>query len=133
MVYLVTNSTSYMSPKHPQFGTFLASRRRELGLSMGQVAEQLGIAKSNVHNYEKGEWLPKADKMYALAKALDLPYEDLLAAAGMTHPESLPALQPYLRAKYRDLPDEAVREAEAFFSELQERYGHGGGHAESNK
>ena len=121
-----------MPPKHPQFAAFFAARRAELGLSMEDIAKHVGIAKSNLYNYEHGDVLPKAGKMQALAAALDVSYEDLLAVAGVARPEGLPTITPYLRAKYRDLPDEAVAEAEQFFAELQQRYG-GGGNAESDR
>jgi transcriptional regulator with XRE-family HTH domain len=121
-----------MNFPHRQFGTLIADRRLELGLRMQDVADRLASSKGNISAYESGQYLPKANKMYALAKVLDLPYEDLLAVAGLTHPDSLPALAPYLRAKYRDLPDDALREADAFFAELQQRYGTGGDDVESD-
>lgn len=121
-----------MPAKHRQFGAFIAKRRAALGLSVLSVVAETGITRSNYYRYESGEVLPKADKLQRLARALDVSYEDLLAAAGAAPPDGLPTLAPYLRAKYRDLPDEALNEAEQFFAELQARYAEGGGNAESN-
>ncbi len=54
---------------------------------MEDIAKHVGIAKSNLYNYEHGDVLPKAGKMQALAAALDVSYEDLLAVAGVARPE----------------------------------------------
>lgn len=109
--------------KRRQFAKFIAARRKERGLSMAQVAEQVGVTKSNVHYWESGEGLPKATVLEPLAQALGVSYEDLFALAGYAHPEGLPAFRPYLRTKYGALPEDALAEAEAFFDELTERYG----------
>ena len=119
--------------KRGQFSTFIAARRKERELSMAQLAEAVGVAKSNVHYWESGEGLPKATVLEPLAQALGVSYEDLFALAGYAHPEGLPAFRPYLRAKYGALPDDALAEAEAFFDELTERYGEKEGDGESGR
>jgi transcriptional regulator with XRE-family HTH domain len=115
-----------MAPRHRQFATFLAERRKARGLTQPQLAKTLGVSKSNVHYWEAGEYLPKTNLLEPLARALHVSYEDLFALAGYSHPEGLPEFTPYLRAKYTALPDEALAEAEAFFRNLTERYGEGG-------
>ena len=105
-----------------QLGRFLADHRAARGLTLVQVADQVGVSKSTVHKWELGESIPKGRVMEPLAQALGVSYEDLFAEAGFAHPEGLPTFQPYLRAKYGALPDEALAEAEAFFDELTTRY-----------
>lgn len=53
--------------------------RREKGLSYQQLSEQTGLAISYLHNIEKGKKHPKADKIFALAKALDTDYNYLVS------------------------------------------------------
>ncbi len=114
---------SYMTgSKSRKFAEFIAAHRKERGLSMAQLAEMVGVTKSNVHYWESGEGLPKASVLEPLAQALGTSYEDLFALAGYARPDGLPELSPYLRAKYGALPEEALAEAEAFFDELTERY-----------
>ena len=125
---------SYMKRSdNREFAEFIAAARRERGLSMAQLAERVGVTKSNVHYWESGEGLPKATVLEPLAQALGVSYEDLFALAGYAHPEGLPAFRPYLRAKYGALPDDALAEAEAFFDELTERYGEKEGDGESGR
>ena len=120
--------------KRRQFADFIAARRNERRLSMAQLAERVGVTKSNVHYWESGQGLPNATVLEPLAQALGSSYEDLFALAGYAHPEGLPEFQPYLRAKYGALPSEALAEAEAFFEQLTERYGDkGGGDAEPDR
>lgn len=122
-----------MSPATRQFADFIAARRKERGLTLPQLAEQIGVSKSNLYYWETGRWMPKPDQFEPLARALDVSYEDLFALAGYGHYEELPTFTPYLRAKYGALPDEALAEAEAFFDELTRRYGEEGGDAEPDR
>lgn len=119
-----------MSPAQRQLAAFITKHRKERGLSMAALAEQVGVTKSNVHYWESGEGVPKGSVLEPLAQALGVSYEDLFALAGYAHPVGLPEPAPYLRAKFRDLPDSALAEAERFFSDWQER--HGGGDADES-
>lgn len=122
-----------MSPEHRQFAAFITEHRTPRGLSMARLADQLGVTKSNVHYWESGEGLPKAQILEPLAQALGVSYEDLFALAGYSRPEGLPAPAPYLRAKFPDLSDEAIAEAERFFKRFERRHGtEGGGDADES-
>lgn len=114
-----------MSPKpsNPRFAEFFRARRAELGLSMQQLGERLDISRSSVHQWETGENIPGAARLPMVAEALEMRYEDFLAAAGFAVPKNLPSLAPYLRAKYGHLPEAAREEAEQFLSDLEARYG----------
>jgi transcriptional regulator with XRE-family HTH domain len=111
-----------MKPDNPKFAPFLRRRRAKLGLSIKQLADRLGMGKSSVHQWESGENIPGATRLPEIAEALEMPYEDFLAAAGFAVPKGLPTFAPYLRAKYGHLPEEAMEEAEKFLSELEAKY-----------
>jgi len=111
-----------MSPANRQFANFITARRTERGLTLPQLAEEIGVSKSNLYYWEAAQWMPKTTQFEPLARALGVDYEDLYALAGYTSPEVLPAFTPYLRTKYGELPEEALAEAEAFFENLTRRY-----------
>lgn len=113
-----------MSKKQSSLGGLIQQRREALGLSMREVARRIGATDTTVLRIESGASpSPRADTLSALAEALDLPYADLLAAAGYAVPDQLPTFRPYLRAKYRQLPEAAVAEMEAFFTRLAKKHG----------
>jgi transcriptional regulator with XRE-family HTH domain len=116
--------------RHHQFASFLRKRRAVLNLTGPQLADSLGVSKSNVSYWESGEFLPKPELLRPLARVLRVSYEDVYAAAHK--PGELPAPALYLRAKYRGLPERALEEAEQFFTEFEQRYG-GSGDAESDQ
>src|SRR5579884_3503942 len=108
-------------------GAFLARRRQELGLSLGNVAERMGNAdKGWVFRIERGAIRNTTpERLQALARALESDIEDLYAIAGITVPEQLPGFSAYLRAKY-DLPDQAVDQLDEYFQLLKSKYGDDG-------
>lgn len=53
--------------------------RRDQDLSYQQLSDRTGLAVSYLHNIEKGKKYPKADKILALAKALDTDYNYLVS------------------------------------------------------
>jgi len=106
-----------------QLGEVIRERRHAKGLSLERLADQIGMTHSSISRIETGKFeAPRPDKLGQLAAALDVPYEELFALAGYATPAGLPEPAPYLRAKYRHLPDEALAEAETFFAELEARY-----------
>jgi transcriptional regulator with XRE-family HTH domain len=111
-----------MPPKNPQLAAFIREHRRARGLSMQQLADRVGVTKSNLHYWETGEFTPKPAMLEPLAQALDVSYEDLFAVAGIVRPDGLPEFVPYLRSKLRDLPDDAAAEAERWYQEFSKRH-----------
>ena len=61
------------------FGLKIAYLRQQKGLSYQQLADATELSMSYVHEIEKGKKYPKADKILALAKALDTTYDDLVS------------------------------------------------------
>jgi transcriptional regulator with XRE-family HTH domain len=118
-----------MTNSEAQLGQPIRQRREDLGLSQRQLGERIGSTGSGttIMRIESGEIAnPRVDVLTALAEALDLPSADLFAAAGYAVPNELPSFRPYLRAKYQDLPPEAVTELEDTFADIAKRYGTNG-------
>lgn len=108
-----------------QLSRLLKSRRQELGLSFGQLAEASGIVRGQLFKLEQGQ-VQKVQpaQLAALAEPLQLPLADLYAAAGFELPTELPSFTPYLRTRYRDLPPAAQAELERSFARIAQRYGY---------
>lgn len=109
------------------FGHHLRTAREAAGVSVRGLAERLGIDKTKLVRMEQGKVAsPRADLLGRIADELKLPVADLFAMAGYPTPRALPNLRPYMRAKYRDLPTEALDEIEAFITKLQAEHGASG-------
>ena len=61
------------------FGLKVQQLRKERQLSYQQLSEKTKLAISYLHNIEKGKKYPKADKIMALADALDSDYNYLVS------------------------------------------------------
>jgi transcriptional regulator with XRE-family HTH domain len=95
------------------------------GWSSREIATFVGINQSNIVRMELGETnSPNPAVLTALAKWLDLNPADLYALAGYTRPDALPALEPYLRSKFADMPAEARAELERSFKQIANKYGY---------
>ena len=108
-----------------EFGEFVRQQRQQQGLSLQDVAERAGIAKTSVYDVENGNVpIPALFRLRALARALDLDEADLLAAAG-----HLPEIGPYLRVKF-DLPEPTAEQVESFVRFMQQEAQEKGGRDE---
>jgi Zn-dependent peptidase ImmA (M78 family)/DNA-binding XRE family transcriptional regulator len=56
--------------------------RKSLGLSQEQLAEQIGITRQSINNYEKAKTLPDSKILSTLAKALGVTLDDILRSPG---------------------------------------------------
>lgn len=113
-----------MSNSESTLGQLIRQRRSVLGLSLYQLGERTGITDTTIMRIESGKTAnPRGEVLRALAEALELPLADLFAAAGYAAPRELPSFRPYLRAKYKDLPPQAVTELEITFADIARRYG----------
>jgi transcriptional regulator with XRE-family HTH domain len=109
-----------MPPKHPQFAAFVTGHREALGLSQSQLAEQVGVHRSNVNYWESGQGLPVPTALESLARALRVSYEDLFALAGYTHPEGLPGPAIYTRTLFPRVSKTRLAEAKRLFEKIDE-------------
>jgi transcriptional regulator with XRE-family HTH domain len=103
----------------------LARARQTAGLSYGQIEKATSIAKTNLYKLEQGlVQTPNPTMLPALARVLNIPLADLYAAAGYEQPKTLPTFTPYLRSKYKGLPDEARAELAEAFERITNKYGY---------
>ncbi len=65
-------------PDYPQIGEELRRRRHELGLSLRELADQLGVSASLISQIERGRANPSVSTLYALVGALAISLDDLL-------------------------------------------------------
>lgn len=94
-----------------ELGTLLRDARIQAGLSLRQVAAEAELSKSIIENWESGTREPKLDKLLRLAAVLGLDATTVCEVAG--YDIDLPAIHPYLRRKYPDLPPQARAEIAA--------------------
>src|SRR5262249_20777761 len=108
-----------------RLGEWLRERRHEAGLGTTELAKRTGINDATITRIEQG-FIAKPDprKLSLIADALDLNLADVYAMAGYAAPKELPSFQPYLRRKYRDLPDEAIQDIEQAFERIIKRHGY---------
>jgi len=107
-----------------ELGNRLRAERERLDLSIRELAERTGINHSTVVRLEQGAIeSPAPDKLGRIAEVLGLSLADVYALADYSIPSDLPSFQPYLRAKYRDLPAPAVEELERSFLRIAKRHG----------
>ena len=82
------------------FGQRLRARRKELGISQGQLARELGVSLSAVSNYETGQNAMREDVLLRLLTVLDvdpnyLYQDDFVNKGPACGPEELRLLQKY--------------------------------------
>jgi len=102
----------------------LRTARERLGLSVREVGRRSGIADSNIVRLEQGAIpTPRPDTLKAIADVLWPDPADVFASIGYVQPKGLPSFTPYLRSKYGDMPEAAVRDLEQYFSRLVKKHG----------
>jgi len=107
-----------------EFGSFVRERREAAGMSTRELAAMVGVDMSRIVRWELGQVAsPRVETVDRLARALNVPPADLMTLAGYPVTKGLPGLRPYMRAKYKDLPPDAVDEVEAFIRNLQAKHG----------
>lgn len=97
----------------PTFGSIIRTSRIAAGLSLQQTADLTDISKSLLRFWEVDHVAsPDLAKVMRLASALKLDPMELVATlpGGEELTGALPAVQPYLRSKYPDLPESALTE-----------------------
>lgn len=60
----------------------LRQMREKAGLSVRELARQIGESHTNVSYWERSGQLPRSDKLVAIAKALGVSVEELLGVPG---------------------------------------------------
>src|SRR5579875_14225 len=71
------------TPSLETLGRFIRERRSSLGLTQEQLAARLNWTQERISVLENGKYgLPSVPALIRMARALDVPFADLLAAAG---------------------------------------------------
>lgn len=110
----------------PPLATLLRDARERAGLTAREVARRAELDVTAVTRIESGQRTrPTPEVVRAIGAVLGIPAADLFSVADWLPKDELPTLRPYLRVKYRDLPDEAVAEVERLINNYTERYGSG--------
>ena len=65
-----------------QFGFWLKGRRQARGLTQGQAARKIGVAREHWARFETGDSAVSAEKAIEIAQAFDLPVKEVLHRAG---------------------------------------------------
>ena len=65
-----------MDPK--EFGAFIQSRRKELGMNQNQLAEKLHVTAKAISRWERGVGFPSIELLQPLADALEITMAELM-------------------------------------------------------
>jgi transcriptional regulator with XRE-family HTH domain len=65
-------------PDYPQIGDRLRARRQEVGLSLRDLAQRLGVSASLISQIERGRANPSVSTLYAIVGELDISLDELL-------------------------------------------------------
>lgn len=85
-------------------GALIATRRKALGLTQGELAERIEIEQESMSRIETGSITPSLSRLLSLADALDCPIEALLRPASKRKQD-----QALVMEKMLDELDEAER------------------------
>ena len=105
-------------------GGYLRQARTEKSLSLAALSELCGLPAATISRIETGVFrAPAPDGLARLADALELPLSDVFAHANYAAPSDLPSFTPYMRSKYKDLPDDALEDIERYAQKLARKHG----------
>lgn len=108
-----------MSPSNSKFAAFLTKQRKQQGLTQPELAEKIGVTKSNVYVWETGQYLPKLSVLERLARALKVSYEELLIKGKYPRHEVGPI--EFLRSE--GYPEEALAEMRRAYADIEDQFG----------
>lgn len=114
-----------MSDINPtKLGKAVTKYRQRLGISASELARRTGLNTATITRTELGEITQaKIETVHVLAQSLGIPLTELLTESKIIDGQDFPAMTPYLRTKYKDLPPEAIREIEAHFETIATKHG----------
>jgi len=78
-------------------GALIEKRRKEIGLSVGKLAEMIGVSRRTLYGYERGMARASVTSAYKLAKTLGIPVAKPINILGKTRKQSQCLL---IKAKY---------------------------------
>jgi len=124
----ITRKSGHMDQEQARrLGAHIREARVAKELSSRELARRVGVNDATIVRIEQGAFeSPRPHTLAAIAGELSIPLSDVFALADYVVPDELPTFQPYLRAKYGDLPPEAMAELEASFANIAKRHGYDG-------
>jgi transcriptional regulator with XRE-family HTH domain len=99
----------------PSLAIFIRERRQDLGLTQEQLGERVGdgVRQSEISRLEKGTVsMPHPDRLIALARALDVPFGELLLRTGL--------IEAYQRDQIDRLASQLLSENSAIHSAIED-------------
>ncbi len=107
-----------------QFGAYIKYHRLEKKMSGRELAREAGIDSATVVRLERGHYrTPRPETLKGIAHALGLPLTDVFTMADYVSAYDLPSLTPYLRAKYGELPEDAVQAVNRYVERIAVEHG----------
>ncbi len=115
-----------MDKEHAKrFGRWLRAKRQAAGISTVQLAKRADMSDTTIVRIEHGAYsAPAPNKLARIADVLALELADVYAMADYAVPDDLPSFQPYLRTKYRGLPQKAIADLNKAFTDIAKRHGY---------
>ncbi len=108
--------------EQPELAGYVRKLRVARGLSIRELGRIAVVDPTTVSRLERGLIeSPDQRTLRGLAEALQVDVADLYSLAGYETGDRLPALQPYLRAKY-DLSVDEIDQLAAYFDLIKERH-----------
>lgn len=111
-----------------RLGQMLHARRSELDISASEAARRASVDAHTYIDLENGSQpRPAMQSLQRIASGLGIPIADVLTATEWLPKDELPSLTPYLRTKYHDLPESALKDIEAYFDKVSAEHHTGNG------
>lgn len=77
-------NTTGPAAQHNTWGAYVAANRNKARLSQPALAERLGVPRSTIYRWERGETRPRSPEVVQrMAELLRLPLDEALTAAGL--------------------------------------------------
>jgi transcriptional regulator with XRE-family HTH domain len=77
-----------VNSREADFGTFVANRRGDQGVSADKLAREVGVDPSAIEQWEHGAGRPSDAQLARLARALEIPMAELFELAGRPTPDA---------------------------------------------
>lgn len=112
-----------MDDNTTDLGNFIRERRERLGIGLNELARRSRLSQATLSKLENGKIeIPQPHRLQALARELDVDYEDLAALAGYLPMTNLPGLRVYLRKQYDDLTPEEIKQVDTYVEFLRQQH-----------
>lgn len=101
----------------------IEAHRKALHITRAMVAERSGLSPSTITRIAQGYFAkPSPDSLRAIAIAIEIPYEELFAAAGWV-PGQMERRNPHVHISYHNLSEDVIQEIEVAVDAVAARYG----------